>query len=100
MDILLAQSNENAISNIAAFFPFILIGIIFYFLILRPQNQQRKKHDDFLKNIKKGDKIITRGGIHGKIANFTGKDNSIIILDLGNDLKINISRNYIVNKLN
>jgi len=44
----------------------LLIGI-FYFLLYRPQQQQRKKHEEFLKSLKKGDKVITSGGIIGEI---------------------------------
>ena len=43
------------------------IGLVFYFLILRPQSQARRKHEDVLKSIKKGDEITTAGGIVGKV---------------------------------
>ncbi len=43
------------------------IALVFYFLILRPQQQARKKHEDLLKNLKKGDEIVTVGGIMGKV---------------------------------
>jgi preprotein translocase subunit YajC len=45
----------------------IIIAAIFYFLILRPQQKQRQKHDDALKQLKKGDEIVTTGGIVGRV---------------------------------
>lgn len=52
---------------ISAIIWMVLFVGIFYFLILRPQQQQRKKHEEFLKNLKKGEKVITTGGIIGEI---------------------------------
>jgi len=48
-------------------FQIVVIGLVFYFLILRPQSQARKKHEELLKNIKKGDEVTTAGGIIGKV---------------------------------
>ena len=77
MSILFAQS-ASAGGSIAAFLPFILIGLIFYFLILRPQSKQKKDHDLMLSNLKKGDKLLTRGGLYGTMVNFQGKNDSSI----------------------
>ncbi|MBK6781346.1 MAG: preprotein translocase subunit YajC [Gemmatimonadetes bacterium] len=43
------------------------IGLVFFFLILRPQQQARKKHEDLLKNLKKGDEVVTVGGLMGRV---------------------------------
>ena len=96
MTILFAQTNTNAGSGIAAFLPFLLIGVIFYFLILRPQSKQKKDHEHALANLKEGDKVLTRGGAYGKIVNFQGKNNHIVTLDVGSSTKINFSRSYII----
>jgi len=48
-------------------FQIVAIGLVFYFLILRPQSLARKKHEELLKNIKKGDEVTTAGGIIGKV---------------------------------
>ena len=100
MTILYSQQADPVSGGIAAFLPFILIGLIFYFLIIRPQSNQRKKHDLMLKNIKKGDKIITRGGIYGKIVNFQGKNNNKVTLEVSPNNKIILSRSYIVGYAN
>ena len=95
MDILIAQNNANPGSSVLAFFPILLIGLIFYFLILRPQAKQRKQHDTTLSELKKGDKVLTRGGLYGKIINFHGKGDNKVCIDAGSGVKLNIARSYI-----
>ena len=97
MSILYAQSTPAAGGGLAAFLPFLLIGLIFYFLILRPQSKQKKEHDLMLENLKKGDNILTRGGVYGKIINFQGKNDNKITIDAGSGIKLNIERSYIAN---
>ncbi len=93
MDILLAQSSSS--SNIAAFLPLILMFLIFYFIVIRPQSKQRNALDLMLKNLKKGDKVITRGGIYGKVDSFQGKNDCIVKLELNSNVTINVDRNHI-----
>ena len=95
MDFLIAQSNGPPGSGILAFLPILLIGLIFYFLILRPQNKQRKQHETELSELKKGDKIITRGGLYGKIVNFQGKNGNKVTIDAGSGVKLSVARSYI-----
>ncbi len=95
MTYLFAQTNSLNGSSLATFLPFILIGIIFYFLIIRPQSKERKQHDNMLAGLKIGNKILTRGGLYGKIVNFQGKNNQKIIIDIGSGVKASISRSYI-----
>lgn len=71
----------------------IMIGI-FYFLMIRPQSKQRKLLQQKINNLKKGDKIITTGGIICIVANV--KDN-IVVGKIGNDVKIEINKGYIAN---
>ena len=87
-------------SGIATFLPILLIGLIFYLLILRPQAKQRKQHETTLADLKKGDKIITRGGLYGKIVNFNGKNDSKVTIDAGSGVKLNIARSYIAGLAN
>ena len=73
---------------------FLLMILIFYFLIIRPQLNQQKKHTNLLKNLKKGDKVITTGGICGKIIDF--KSNNTVIINSNNNSTIKIIKNHIV----
>jgi len=55
-------------SNIMSFLPMILIVVVFYFFMIRPQMKKAKDHKKFVAELKKGDKVITTAGIHGRIA--------------------------------
>ena len=100
MNILLAQNDGQTASGILGFLPIILIGFVFYLFILRPQFKQRKQHENALSGLKKGDKIITSGGLYGKIVNFQGKNESKVTIDAGSGVKLNIARSYIVGLAN
>ncbi|MDD5073383.1 MAG: preprotein translocase subunit YajC [Candidatus Omnitrophica bacterium] len=68
------QQGANAI---ASFLPLILIFVVFYFLLIRPQQKQKKEHEEMVKNLAKNDEVITSGGIHGTIVNV--KDTSVVL---------------------
>ena len=76
-------------SPISAFMPLILMFIIFYFLLIRPQHKKQKEQQKMLTELKKGDKIITTGGIHGIIVNI--KEN-VLSIKISENVKIDISR--------
>tara|TARA_B100000678_G_scaffold220572_1_gene187907 strand:+ start:415 stop:654 length:240 start_codon:yes stop_codon:yes gene_type:complete len=76
----------------------IVIFAIFYFIIIRPQNKKRDDFKNMLDNIKKGDKVVTAGGLKGTVKGFQGEKQEIIILDLG-ETNVNIMKNYIVDIL-
>ncbi|MDR0363474.1 MAG: preprotein translocase subunit YajC [Bacteroidales bacterium] len=66
--LLMPQGGENAGGSGWMSFVFILLIIfVFYFFLIRPQSKQAKKERDFRESLQKGDKVITTGGIHGKI---------------------------------
>ena len=88
MEILLGQSQQGG--GIAAFLPFILIMFIIYFLMIRPQSKRQKEKDEMRKNIKKGDKIITMGGIYGTVQGKKEK-NRKIVLKVDNNTSITIN---------
>lgn len=75
------------------FLPFILIFVVFYFLILRPQQKQGKERKKMLSELKRGDDIITSGGIYGKITNVSEDD--VITLEIAKGLSIRITRSAI-----
>ena len=84
----------------ADFLPLIIqmlvIFLIFYFIIIRPQNKKRENFQKKIDSIQKGDKVITSGGLKGTVKDFQGKNDEIVILDVGSDTKVNCVRNYIV----
>lgn len=76
-------------SPITAFMPLILMFIIFYFLLIRPQHKKQKEQQKMLTELQKGDKIITTGGIHGVIVNI--KEN-VLSIKIADNVKIDINR--------
>jgi preprotein translocase subunit YajC len=73
--------------------PFICIGVIFYFLILRPQKLQQKKLTEMVSALKTGDKVITTGGLHGIIANV--KDGATLMLKVDEGCRIEVDKSAI-----
>jgi len=80
--------------SIYSFLPFILIFFIIYFLMIRPQVRRQREVKIMLDNLRKGDKVITSGGIIGIIAGFKEKEN-IVTLKLNQNVKIEILKTAI-----
>ncbi len=72
--------------QIAQFLPFILMFVVMFVFILMPQQKKMKKEKEFEKNVKVGDKIITKSGIHGKIAELA--DDTVVIETMAGKLKL------------
>ncbi len=72
--------------------PFALIFVIFYFFIIRPQNKKQKETQKMLSSLKKGDKIVTIGGIHGVISS---ADEQTVIVKVDDNAKIKFTRSAI-----
>jgi preprotein translocase subunit YajC len=83
-------------ASLVSFFPFVIIIAIFYFLIIRPQNKKQKDTQKMLEALKKGDKVVTIGGIHGTIASVDGTD---IVVRVDDNTKIKFLRSAISNVL-
>lgn len=74
------------------FIPLILMFAIFYFLLIRPQQRKQKIHRQMLSSLKKGDTVITNGGLYGKI---TGLTDTYITLEIADRVRVKIGRNFI-----
>lgn len=72
--------------------PLVLMFAIFYFLLIRPQQKKAKQHKALLESIKKGDSIITAGGVYGKVASV---EDGIVGLEIATGVVIKISKSYI-----
>ena len=92
MDFLYASTQlGQGGGGLVAFFPFIVIMFIIYFLMIRPQTKRQKEKDTMRDELKKGDKIITMGGIYGTVQGFKEKGRQAII-------KIDNNTNITINK--
>ena len=81
-----AGADQNPIMS---FLPLILIAVVFYFFMIRPQTKKMKDQKNFIENIKKGDKIVTVGGIHGKIAEI---NDDTFIMEVEGGVRMKIDR--------
>ena len=84
------QANPNA--GILNFIPLIFIFIVFYFLIIRPQQKKQKEHQGMVANLKKNDEIVTTGGLYGTIVNIKEKT-FVVRVDV--NAKIEIEKNSV-----
>ena len=75
-------------SGIGQFIPLILIFVIFYFFLIRPQQKKVKEHKAMVENLKKGDKVITSGGITGTIERVI--DNDRVEVEIAENVKVEI----------
>ncbi len=72
-----------------AFVPLILMFVIFYFLLIRPQQKKQKKHREMISNLKKGDRIITSGGLYGRI---TGITDMVLTVEISEKVRVKVAR--------
>jgi preprotein translocase subunit YajC len=76
----------------------ILIFVVMYFLMFRPQSKRQKEHRTMLDNLQKGDQVLTAGGVYGTIAGIKEKEN-IIILKISENVKIDVAKSSIAQKI-
>ena len=91
-----APAGGGAAGGFASFIPLILIFVVFYFLLIRPQQKQAKQHQQFLADLKKNTKVMTKGGIHGIITNIDG---NVLNLEIAKGVEIKVSRDAIATAL-
>ena len=92
-----AQTAAEQPSMFASFIPLILIFLIFYFLLIRPQQKKQKEHKLLLESIKRGDEILTSGGILGKV---TKADAERLNVEIAKDVNVTIYRSTVADVLN
>jgi preprotein translocase subunit YajC len=91
-----AAATNPALGFIIQFAPIILILAVMYLLLIRPQQQRQKQMDQMLKAIKKGDRVLTTGGIMGTVV---GIDDAKAVLRIADDVKVEFSKASIVQVL-
>ncbi len=102
MLISVAHAMGSAGTGLAAndtlmqFAPLVLMLVIFYFLLIRPQQKRAKTHRAMLDALQKGDKVLTTGGLVGRVLEVNGDE---LLIDLG-ETKVTISRGYVVTVMN
>ncbi|MEM9495287.1 MAG: preprotein translocase subunit YajC [Pseudomonadota bacterium] len=84
----LAQADAAAPNPIMQLAPLVFIFVIFYFLLIRPQQQQRKKHMEMVSNVRRGDVVVTAGGIVGKVTKVL--DDHEVMVELAENTSVKV----------
>lgn len=87
---LLQTAGTGAI--IAQVLPILAIGLVFYFIVIAPANKQRRKTQDMLSSLKKGDRVVTTGGIYGTIQ---GVEAEVVYLKISENVKVKVARSAV-----
>ncbi|HYQ59162.1 MAG TPA: preprotein translocase subunit YajC [Draconibacterium sp.] len=92
--LLMMQPQEGSDANpLMSFLPLILIVAVFYFFMIRPQVKRQKETRKFREGLQKGDKVVTTGGIYGKVVKI---EETAIQLEISKDVVIKVDKNGIV----
>jgi preprotein translocase subunit YajC len=85
-------AGQGAQGGFSAFIPLILMFVIFYFLLIRPQQKKQKEHQEMIRNLKKGDRVMTNGGFYGRIVSL---DEAVATVELADKVRVKVNRGYI-----
>jgi preprotein translocase subunit YajC len=85
-------AGSSGAGGFAGLIPLVLMFVIFYFLLIRPQQKKSKQHKELLSNLKKGDSVITSGGIYGRIAEI---NDTVITLEVADKVRIKVARGFV-----
>jgi preprotein translocase subunit YajC len=83
--------------GLGAFIPLILMFAIFYFLLIRPQQKKAKQHKAMVSSLRKGDRIVSSGGLHGVV---TGLADDVVTVEIAPKIRVKVSRGSIAVVLN
>ena len=86
------QAAAPGVSGLMSIAPLIILFVIFYFLLIRPQQKRAKEHKQMISAIQKGDQVITTGGIHGRVASV---NEDSISVEIAEGVKVKVSREAI-----
>lgn len=92
LSILLMASPQGGGSSLTSLLPVLLIGVVFYFFMIRPQAKKMKDQRNFIENLKKGDKVVTIGGIHGKIMEVNADH---LLIEIDTDVKVKCEKSSV-----
>jgi preprotein translocase subunit YajC len=88
-----AQGTSSSTDLVTSLLPFVLIFVIMYFLILRPQQKRVKTHQEMVKNVRRGDTVVTNGGLIGRVTKVI--DDNEIEIELSDEIRVRQMRGMI-----
>jgi len=83
------SSTGQGAGGFASLIPIVLMFVIFYFLLIRPQQKKAKEHQKMISQLKKGDRIVTSGGLHGRI---TGVSDTTMTVEIADKVRVKVAR--------
>src|SRR5947209_3235077 len=89
---LLLQSSDSTIAFLINILPIAAIFLVFYFLVIGPANKQKRKTQDMLSSLKKGDRVVTSGGIYGTVQSV---EPEVVYLKISDNVKVKVARSAI-----
>lgn len=90
--LMAPQGGDGGGSMISTLLMFGLIIVIFYFMIIRPQSKRQKERQKMLDAMKKGDKVVTSGGIHGKII---AMEDKTVLVEIADNIKVKVEKSAV-----
>jgi preprotein translocase subunit YajC len=93
LGIILMATPQKGQNPWSSLIPLLLIMVVFYFFLIRPQMKRQKELKNFRESLKKGDHIITAGGIYGKINNIS---DNVITIDAGNNVLLKVDKSAVL----
>ena len=92
LQALAEEASKPKPSTLEQLFPFIIVGLVFYFLLIRPQQRRSRDHKSFISGLRTGDEVLTSSGIYGKIEGLTDE---FVILEIAEGTKVRILKSQI-----
>lgn len=86
------QGQQGGGGALIGLWPIILIFVIFYFLLIRPQQKRQKEHQRMVESLKKGDRVLTSGGIYGTVV---GVKENIVVLKIAENVKVEFAKSAV-----
>ena len=90
--LLLQSSSDSTIAFLINILPIAAIFLVFYFLVIGPANKQKRKTQEMLSSLKKGDRVVTSGGIYGTVQ---GVEPEVVYLKISDNVKVKVARSAI-----
>ena len=91
------QAQPTLLSSLVSMLPMLAVCyLIFYFMVVKPQDSKAKAHQQLVESLKRGENVITTGGIAGKVA---GVENGFVLLEVANNVKIKVEQSHVVKKM-
>ncbi len=92
----MTQAAGQGAGALTTFIPIILVFAVFYFLLIMPARKQQKKKEAMIAALKKGDRVVTSGGVHGTIA---GVEDTTLLLKVAENVKIRVTKSAVAGKV-